>query len=238
MSRMARVMHATRLLDAQFTAPGTLLASFERPAGFDFEPGQYVMLELETAEGAQAKPFTIASAPSDPLLQIGTRLTGSAFKDALAAMAPGDAAAVSEPLGRRVVPPGAAKALFLVGGVGVTPARSVLRDAAATGSGLDVVTVYGNSDQGNIPFGEEFAALAEADPRLRFVHVLSAPASGWGGDTGFITADLVRERVPDFAERHTVVTGPPAMIEAMDRVLTDLGVPPERLTVERFAGYR
>lgn len=235
---MTRTISRTRLLAGTVVAPGVLLASFARPEGFDFEPGQYVLLELETADGMQVKPFTITSAPADEAVEIATRLTGSTFKDALAALTPGDEVALSAPLGSRVVPLAAKKALFLVGGVGVTPARSVLRDAAATASGLDAVLVYGNRDQSNVPFGEEFATMEAADPRLRTVLVMSEPLDGWPGETGHITAELVRRRVPDFAERHTVVTGPPAMVEAMVGVIAELGVPEERTTVERFAGYR
>lgn len=234
---MTRRTYRSVLLGKASVAPGVLRADFRRPEGFVFEPGQHVLLSVETVQGLQEKPFTVASAPGEPDLSIATRLTPSAFKQALDALEPGGEIELTGPLGGRVLPPDTAKALFLVGGIGITPARSVLRDAALRGTGLDATVVYGNQDQSCVPFVEEFDRMAEVSPGTRFVHVLAAPLPGWEGETGFITADVVRRHAPDLDERHVVVCGPPAMVQAMDSVVSELGVPAERLTVERFSGY-
>jgi NAD(P)H-flavin reductase len=69
------------------------------------------------------------------------------------------------------------------------------------------------------------------------VHVLAAPKPGWKGESGFITAEVVRRHLESLDEWHWVVTGPPAMIDAMKRVLFDLDIPEERVSLESFAGY-
>jgi ferredoxin-NADP reductase len=229
--------HQVRFSSGDRPAPGTGTFRFEKPAGYSFEPGQYALFTLVTRDGEQTKPFTLDQAPADPFMEITTRLSGSAFKDALESLRPGDIVRVSAPRGRMTLPAGTAKAAFLVGGVGITPARSIIRDAVQRGSGLAVALFYGNQDQSGIPFGEEFDGYAAVHPEILVVHVLAAPLPGWVGETGFITAEVVRRHVDPLAGWHWVVTGPPAMIDAMKRVLAGLEIPEDRVSMESFAGY-
>lgn len=228
--------YTTRLVGSAECAPKVGTFTFEKPEGYSFEPGQHLVLQLETSEGTQARPFTHAEAPGDPYLEVTTRMTGSAFKSALAALPPGSEVRFEGPRGRRALPGGTARAVFLVGGVGITLARSVLRDAEATGSGLESVLIYGNQDPSCVPYGQELEATARAG-RLTVVHVFVEAPPEWTGERGFITADLVRRHVDPGEDRHFVVVGPPAMVDAMEPVLRELGVPPERATVARFSGY-
>jgi NAD(P)H-flavin reductase len=69
------------------------------------------------------------------------------------------------------------------------------------------------------------------------VDVLAEPKAGWDGETGFITADIVRRHIDGIEGWHWVVTGPPAMIAAMQGVLDELQVPADRVSTESFAGY-
>lgn len=218
-------------------APSTASFRFAKPEGYAFRPGQYLSLTLMTREGEQTKHFTHSDAPGDEHIEITTRLTGSAFKDALLGLRRGDQATFTGPRGRLVVPEGVAKVGFLVGGVGVTPAHSIIRDAVARGSGLDVLAFYGNLDQTGIPFEDEFAAYAAGHPEIRFVHVLERPLPGWEGERGFITADVVRRHWDEPDARYWISAGPPAMAEAMKRVFADLGLPRERWALELFSGY-
>jgi ferredoxin-NADP reductase len=235
-------MPATPTYDVEFlersdAVAGTGTFRFSKPAGYDFAPGQFMSLTLNTRDGEQTKPFTHDESPADPYLEITTRLTGSAFKDALLALEPGYVVRVAGPRGRMTLPDGVRKVAFLVGGVGVTPARSIIRDALARGTGLRTALFYGNQDEASIPFRVEFDGYAAAHPEILVVHVLAVPGATWAGERGFITADTVRRHIDPLDGWHWVVTGPPAMISAMARVLTDLAVPEDRVSTESFAGY-
>jgi NAD(P)H-flavin reductase len=105
------------------------------------------------------------------------------------------------------------------------------------GTGLRVLLFFGNQDQTCIPFGEEFTTYAEEHQEIEVVDVLAAPHPGWEGETGFITADTVRRHCDPLDGWHWVVAGPPAMIDAMKRVLEELEVPRERVSLESFSGY-
>ena len=210
---------------------------FEKPEGYTFDPGQTFSITLATREGEQTKHFTHSQAPADPYLELTVRLTGSAFKDALLALNPRDSASIHGPIGRRIVPEGIRRVVFLVGGIGVTPARSMLRDAAQRREGLEAVVFYGNQTAACIPFKDELEAYAADRTGWEIVHVLAQPEEGWTGERGFITPEVVRRHVDPEADWYWVVAGPPPMIEPMRRVLADLGVPPERARVESFLGY-
>jgi ferredoxin-NADP reductase len=233
----AQRSYQVAFLSGDSPAPSTGTFRFAKPDGYTFIPGQHMTLSLVTRDGEQTKPFTHDEAPSDPYLEITTRLSGSAFKDALAALKPGEVVRIAGPRGRMTLPAGVDKVAFLVGGVGVTPARSIIRDAVVRKTGLTVALFYGNQDQDGIPFGEEFDAYAADHPEIAVVHVLAAPKPGWSGERGFITADVVRRHLESLDGWHWVVTGPPAMIDAMKRVLAELGIPDERVSLESFAGY-
>jgi ferredoxin-NADP reductase len=211
-----------------------LSARFSRPAGFVFKPGQWLILALGDSAERLATTFTICSAPADDYLEITTRLSGSAFKNALLRLQPGDRALVTGPGGRLTLPADATRVAFLVGGVGVTPVRSMLRDAVVRGRVfVDALLLYGNRDASCVPFGTEFEAMA--DNGVRMVLCYERPPSGWSGASGFITAEMVgRYIAPEEQQRPFVVAGPPVMVEAMERVLDELEVLPGYRIIESF----
>ncbi|MDO8915316.1 MAG: hypothetical protein Q7W16_04455 [Coriobacteriia bacterium] len=217
---------------------GTGTFRFAKPTGYTFVPGQFLSLTLATRDGEQTKPFTHDEAPGDPYIEITTRLSGSAFKDALLALGSGDVVRVNGPRGRMTLPQDVRKAAFLVGGVGITPARAIIRDAVQRGSGLQVALFYGNQNESSIPFRDEFDGYGTAHAEIHVVHVLADPGTAWKGERGFITAATVRRHVDPLDGWHWVVTGPPAMIAAMGSVLEELAVPGDRISTESFAGYK
>lgn len=206
---------------------------FEKPEGYTFTPGQYMMLTLNTAEGGQGKPFTHAQAPQDDYLEVTTRISGSAFKNALLALSPGEVVRVAGPSGRLVLPDGIDSIAFLVGGVGITPARSMLKDAwLRSVVWKDAAVFFGNRDVSCIPYADELAEMAASG--VRVVHVLERGDDSWTGYTGFVTAEIVRQNLDPADGRLFCVSGPPVMVSAMERVMDELGIESERRLVERF----
>lgn len=210
---------------------------FSRPDGYSFVPGQFLTLTLSTRDGVAAKHFSHADAPDDPVIEITTRLSGSAFKDALLALEPGTPVTISGPKGRLRVPEGADAIGFLAGGVGITPAHSIIRDAASRHTGLQVALFFGNRDETCIPYASEFRRYGATVPGFLYVETLDHPASGWTGESGFISAGLVRRYLAEPGSRHWIVAGPPPMVDAMKRVVAELDLLPDAVSYELFAGY-
>ena len=211
---------------------------FSRPPGYTFTPGQYLTLTLDTREGPQTKPFSHCDAPGDPESLILTRMTGSAFKDALAALHPGDRVTMSGPFGKLTLPEGVDRAAFLVGGVGITPMRSIVRDSVQRATGLTALVFDGNLDESCIPLREEFDRWQREQPGIGFVHVLERPGEQWAGERGYVSPEIVLRHCDPADGWHWFVSGPPAMVDAMARVLVAVGVDAVRTHVESFAGYR
>lgn len=217
--------------DVRARCADVLSVRFERPEGYAFEAGQYLALSVMTAEGEQTKPFSHSSATTDPYLEITTRLSGSAFKNALAALAPGNRVHFSGPAGRLTLPADEPKIAFLIGGVGITPVISMLRSQRPTRASGEVL-FYGNRAEDCIPFAEEIAELQSQG--LTVVHVLEAADENWSGEAGFITADIVRRHIDVEDDWLFVVAGPPVMVTAMENVLDALAIPRTRALIERF----
>jgi ferredoxin-NADP reductase len=206
---------------------------FERPTGFAYRPGQWLVLHLTTAAGAVAETFSLCSAPSDENLEITTRIGASPFKQALAVLEPGASVHITGPGGRLSLSDDVRRVAFLIGGVGVTPVRSMLRDAAVRGRGFeDALLLFGNRDESCVPFGSELEAMRGMGVRL--VIALEQPSEGWTGEAGFITAEMVRRHLDDDDGRPFMVTGPPVMVSAIELVLDELGVSEDRRIIERF----
>lgn len=206
---------------------------FSRPKGYEFKAGQWFRLTLETADGDETKTFSHSSAPQDDSIELTTRVSSSAFKQTLDALAPGDGVSISGPGGRLALPEGTTRAAFLVGGVGVTPVRSILREAVASGVVFDdAVLVYGNREPSCAPYLDEFVGMRNSG--VRVVAVFESADSAWTGERGFITADLVSRHVDPSDGRPFMVAGPPPMVSVMQGVLDAIGVEPDRRLVEWF----
>src|SRR5262249_8237363 len=118
------------------TAHDTMAFYFDKPAAFQFKPGQSVDLTLidpaETDAEGNIRTFSIASAPFDPQLMIATRMRSTAFKRVLKTMPLGTAVKIEGPNGSFTLHRNQAKpAVFLAGGIGITPFFSIVRQAAA-----------------------------------------------------------------------------------------------------------
>ena len=226
--------HQVEFLGREGCGADIVTARFSRPPGFGFLAGQWVVLTLPSSEQRFAETFTICSAPRDEYLEITTRPSGSAYKNALAALTPGDHAVVTGPSGHLALPRDASRVAFMVGGVGITPVRSMLRDAVGRGRTFeDALLLYANHDSTCVPFAAELAEMSGSGVRTMLCY--ERPPEGWGGESGFITANMVRRLLPPGGdERPFIVAGPPKMVESMERVLDDLAVPVERRLVEHF----
>jgi NAD(P)H-flavin reductase len=216
----------------------TGLFRFERPRSYEAAAGQWFRLTLDTRDGEQTKTFSDAAAPMEVTLDLTTRLSGSAFKDALLDLSDGHVVRVGGPGGRLVVAEETRYLAFLMGGVGIAPGRAIIRDHVLRGEPRTSMTLLlGNNEETCIPFVTEFEDYDERLPWFEFVDVVAKPGPGRVGEAGFITAEVVDRHLDLGKPWEFMVAGPPAMIEPMRVVLDDLEIPSERRHFETFSGY-
>ncbi len=125
--------------------------------------------------------------------------------------------------------------VLIAGGVGITPMMSMIRTLADRGDKRPVVLVYGSKDWESITFRDELEAH-KAKLNLTIVHVLSKPPPGWTGETGFITAEMFKRHLPPpYADHEYFICGPGPMMDAIESVLGELGVPLSKYHSERYS---
>jgi ferredoxin-NADP reductase len=239
------LIHESRLVAAKVVAEGTMAFHFERPPGFDFAAGQNMMLTLADPPAMDAKGpsriFTIASAPYEPQLMIATRMRDSAFKRVLRSAAPGLRMKLDGPAGFMTLHADAARpAVFLAGGIGITPFLSMARDAAKRRLPHRITLFYSNRRAEDAAFLDELVALERTNPNYRLIRTMTEPgksASAWTGETGFINRALLGRHLADIASPIYYMAGPPAMTMAMQEMLTECGVSPLDTQFEEFFGY-
>jgi ferredoxin-NADP reductase len=203
---------------------------FGRPRGFLFQAGQNIL--LTPGEGWENHTFTIASAPHEPELMIATRMRESAFKVRLQAMEPGEAVTIDGPDGAMVLHADASRpAVFIAGGIGITPFLSILRDVQHRRLAHPITLLYSNRRRSGAAFIDELEALAMARPGFRLVATMTEE----GGQP--IAEPLVRSHVEDVKAPVYYVAGPPAMSMALLGMLTHLGVASGAMQSEEFYGY-
>ena len=209
---------------------------FDRPAGFAHEAGQNALFTLPG--GGDSRTFTIASAPHDPHLTVATRMRDSAFKRTLKTAQPGMKIEIDGPAGLMVLHEDATRpAVFLAGGIGITPFLAMARDAAHRRLPHRIQLFYANRRPQDAAFLDELRALEKRNANYRLVAVFSEPPADWKGETGFINRALLERHLPKPVEPIYYFAGPPAMAMAMQSMLTELGVAEADMRSEEFYGY-
>ncbi len=205
---------------------------------FDHQPGQYLNIAL-TIDGKRVnRSYTIASSPSRSAhceITVKRVPGGYASHHLHDQVREGDRLRISAPAGRFVFTGrDCQRVVLLAGGVGITPLMSVARyltDSAWPGTIYFVVAVRTRAD---LIFEEELRYLERRFPNLKLRIVLSQPDPDWSGPRGHISAALLTDFVPALATSRVYICGPDPMMEAMRRLLGELGVPPDHIATEAF----
>ena len=235
----------TRLIDRTEVADGTLAFAFERPAGFEFAAGQYLTITLPdplyTDEKGNSRTFSIASPPQDAdRLVFATRMTGSALKRSLAEAPLGTPVSIFGPAGDFTLGPDPAPVVFIAGGIGITPFRSMLLDAAARGLPHRIMLIYSNRTPEGAPYHEELASLARSHAAFRYVPTMVEPdksAQPWTGERRFVNAEFLHDYVGDMTAPIFYLAGPPGLVVAATKTVLEAGADPAHLLSEEFSGY-
>ncbi len=232
------------LVERRVESPSTISFRFSTEGtGFSYRSTQAVRLGLPGVDDpwGAVRTFSISSSPSERgTVAITSKISDTPFKQALARLRPGDTAHVFGPLGQFLFDP-SRPALFLAGGIGITPFRGMLRFAADLGTSPPVTLLYSARVPEELIFREELDALARAHPRFSVQYTVTRPRESpmdWPGRVGRIDREWIAER--GHLERKPVcyVAGLPEMVAPILELLTrGLGVPADDTDYEVFRGF-
>lgn len=210
---------------------------FEAVDGLSWQAGQYLIYKLEHSPKdlrGKMRFFTISSAPFEKTLSITTRISsknGSTFKKALLNLKKGDEVEVKGPDGDFVLDDEYKKYVFLAGGIGINPYRSILkqlnRESMVKGqwSMVDITLLYSNSDSDFI-YKKELDGYAKNNPKLNIAYIVSPKR-------------IDKKMISKYLDKKTMfyVSGPDPMVEAMEKLLNEMNIDKKRIKSDYFSGY-
>lgn len=184
---------------------------FETEEKINYLPGQYITMTVNDLK----HDFTLSSNPREPFLQITTKFRPeSEYKQALWKLGVGDEIEIAGPSGKFVFDPNdLTPRLFLAGGMGITPFRSMLKSTTA-------VLLYSVKEATEVVFGKELPAIVIETSKA-----------------GRLDEAKIRKNCQDWDKRSWWMCGPAGFTDAMIELAKKMKIPEDRVHSEDFPGY-
>jgi ferredoxin-NADP reductase len=246
---MKKMAFEVTLKDKKQIAIDTMAFVFDKPNGFHFRAGQHVRMTLidppETDREGNSRFFSLASSAQEKDLLIAMRMRDTAFKRVMERMQSGDKVLIEilqdVPHGGFALHEDASKpAVFLIGGIGIVPAFSMIKDAIESKLTHKIFIFFSNRRPEDAPFLDELENLAKQNPSFQLIATMTQTqkaAKSWQGETGHISHSMITKYVGDLQSPIYYIAGLPEMATAMKKLLTDSGVNEDRIRAEEFTGF-
>ena len=235
-----------KLLRSEEIASGTRAFHLSRPEGFEYESGQTIDLYLIDPKEMDAegpiRTFSLVSAPYEPELEFATRMRDTAFKRILKNAQPGFEVTWDGPYGSFLLHKNAAKpAVFLAGGIGITPFMSMIKTAEHNNKlSHEIYLFHSNHTPEDAPFQKELSEFAKKNPKFHFIPAMTdmdKSSSSWSGERGFVDASMIGRYVSDLSTPIYYIAGPEGFVTAMRKMLVEAKVDEDNIRFEDFPGY-
>src|SRR3989344_8989477 len=233
---MKKVVFEVALKSKKQIAEETMAFLFEKPKGFHFKAGQHIRMTLinplETDSEDNSRFFSLANSPQQKNLVIAIRMRDTAFKRVLRRMQIGDKVRIEilleNPHGSFALhKDGSKPAVFLIGGIGIVPAFSMIKDAIERKLPHKIFLFYSNRRPEDAAFLGELKNLAKQNPSFKLISTMTEvqkSAVAWRGETGYIDYEMLKRYVDDLKSPIYYISGLPEMVSSMKTMLTDEGI--------------
>ena len=209
-----------------------------------FKPGQYLEWTLGHKgpdNRGNRRYFTIASSPTEQEIILGVRFyePSSTFKKSLLAMQPGQSIMAGQLAGDFVLPKEKnQKLVFFAGGIGVTPFRSMVKYLIDKKEKRDITIFYANRTPQDVVYKDIFDQ-AEKSLGIKTIYTVSKnnASANWKGETGYITEQMIKEKLPDYKDRMFYLSGPRSMITSFEQTLRNMGIKNSHIKTDFFPGF-
>jgi ferredoxin-NADP reductase len=234
-----------KLIRREEVAEGTIAFHFDKPSGFDFKAGQSADVTLidppDTDAEGNTRTFSIASPPFEDELVFTTRMRDTAFKRSLNKVPLATGVKIGSAAGSFTLHRNSAKsAVFLAGGIGITPFLSIVRQANHDRLPHKLYLFYSNRRPEDAAFLHTLQNLEKTNPNFRLICTMtemSKSKKDWKGETALIDKEMLSKHLAVLQGPIYYIAGPPAMVAAMRQTLVDAGVEEDDIRAEEFAGY-
>jgi ferredoxin-NADP reductase len=234
-----------KLLGREEIAEDIMAVYFEKPEKFEFLAGQFCLLKVPDIgfqdERGLRRYLSIASSPLEKELMFATRMSNSAFKRTLKEMPIGNINIIEEPRGVLTLPEDTLISLaFLAGGIGITPFRSMMRYIIEANTGHVVTLFYSNRKPEEAAFLKELQSMADTHKNITVIPTMTkieGSSGKWSGLRERISSSMIKNGFGEWRNAIYYIAGPPVMVESMEEILKGMNIQPDRIRIERFAGY-
>lgn len=232
-----------KLVSKESIAQDTMVFHWEKPEGFEFKAGQFGKVTLvdppDTDDEGNGRTLSFTTAPYEKTLAVATRMRDSAFKRSLEKLPTGAEATLSGPNGDFTLHKTQdTPAVFVIGGIGITPIRSIIAQATHDRLPHEMTLLYSNTTPDDAAFIEDLEGFAKENPNFTFVPVYTQVSeTEWSGERGHIDAEMLARHVSDIAAPIYYLSGPPGMVQAMHQMLVEAGANEDKIRSEEFGGY-
>lgn len=209
---------------------------FKSKEKLNFKPGQYLEWTLGSKKPdirGTRRYFTISSSPTEQGVKIAIKLPEgktSTFKQELMELKKGDKIIGSQLAGDFILPENEKeKLVFITGGIGITPFRSMIKYLIDTNQKRDIFLMYAEKNVNEFVYKDIFSKAIDKGI-LKVVYYES-------DKKGHMTADVIKEKIIDYKERTFYLSGPHAMVTSFEDGLAKIGIERKRIKVDYFPGY-
>jgi ferredoxin-NADP reductase len=237
--------HTSKLMRREEVAEGTMAFHFEKPSGFDFKAGQFADVTLtdpaETDAEGNTRTFSIASPPFENELVFTTRMRDTAFKRSLKKVPLATEVRIGSAAGSFTLHKNPAKpAVFLAGGIGITPFLSIVRQSDHDRLPHTLYLLYSNRRPEDAAFLNTLQTLEATNPNFHLICTMTEMSKSkkeWKGETVLIDNEMLSRYLTTLHGPIYYIAGPPAMVAGMRKMLVSAGVDEDDIRTEDFAGY-
>lgn len=212
----------------------------KKESGYQFIPGQYAQITLKDTiyedEEGNTRLFSIASAPCKDELFFATRAYDTAFNKNIMELPAGAKAIIGQPGGNTPLHSDSSKtAVFLIGGIGITPVRSMVEHIVLKNLPYKIYLFQSNPDKESMAFFDEFEKWSKEYPNIKYIPTIDNISDpDWKYEKGYITEEMIKKYYSDFEKSIFYIVGPTVMVNVMEKILIKNNVSPDNIRLERF----
>jgi len=211
----------------------------------NYIPGQYIECTLphdQVDDRGDRRYFTLASSPTESEIKLGIKFANnpSSFKKSLLKMKSGDLLYAGQLAGDFILSKNLAeKTVFIAGGIGITPFRSMMQYVLDKNEPRSIILLYTSKTELELAYRDVFERAAE-ELHVNTIYVLTdineVPVD-WKGEKGFVTKEMISQEIPDYKERFFYLSGPTAMVNNYKKLLLQMGVHRKKIMTDYFPGF-
>lgn len=210
--------------------------------GFSYTAGQFVTVtipDLNAADGkGKERHYSIANTPAENnLVEIIIRKSVSDFSKCILSLPIGSELLFDIPRGEITsdkISESPFTPVFIAGGTGITPVRSILKDFDIKGTQKEIVLFYANRSVESAVFLEELMELSNRINEFKLIPIFEEETKIKNSERGYFSEKILKKHIKDISNHIFYITGPPMMLSETIKVLVNCGIPNEMIVIENI----